>query len=465
MSGRRRTVRVRSTAARSIVGSSRVLLCLLAVAAAALGGCSIYRPKPLPWQPSLAAAPTVTVPARDLGGVPGLRPEPIDPAKGLTETNIAALAVLGNPRLRAVRRQEGVARAQLFAAGLLPDPVLSGGITKSPFFTGYGAALTEAVRTLITHGASKAAAKANAQRVHLDVVWQEWQVAARARELYVEARTLRHLRVALGTRRRDLGRLYRRDLAALARHEMTAPQAATDLAAWNAAEGDWRALELRENANRHALDGLLGLEPSVRLRLRRITREPVIDDAQYRSALARLPRRRPDLLALRAGYRSQEQRLREAILGQFPLLGVGVDKTRSAEEGIQSIGFNVSLTLPIFNRNRGPIAIARASRAYLYRDYRARLDESVIQADEVWTATQIMRRRLAALAVQRAALAHTVVLARRSVSDRTERFADYVRLESAAIGVDVQAIELRGSLRQAEVVLATILAVPIAAHP
>ncbi len=465
MNGRRRIAANREPAARTIVGLARVPICLLAVAAGLLGGCSIYRPKPLPWQPSLASAPTVTVPARDLGGVPGLRPESIDPAKGLTETNVAALAVLGNPRLRAARRQEGVARAQLFAAGLLPDPVLSGGITKSPFFTGYTAALTEAVRALILHGASKAAAKAHAQHVHLDVVWQEWQVAARARELYVQARTLRHLRAALGTRRRDLGRLYRRDLAALARHEITAPQAAGDLAAWNAAETDWRALELRRNANRHALDGLLGLEPSVHLVLRRSAREPVIDSAQYRSALAQLPRRRPDLLALRAGYRSQEQRLREAILGQFPLLGVGVDKTRSAEEGIQSVGFNVSLTLPLFNRNRGPIAIARASRAYLYRDYRARLDESVVQADEVWTATRIMRARLAALAAQRAQLARAVALARRGLANGTERYADYVRLESAAIGVDVPTIELRGALRRAEVVLATILAIPIAAHP
>ena len=460
MSGRRRTVRVRSTAARSIVGSSRVLLCLLAVAAAALGGCSIYRPKPLPWQPSLAAAPTVTVPARDLGGVPGLRPEPIDPAKGLTETNVAALAVLGNPRLRAVRRQEGVARAQLFAAGLLPDPVLSGGITKSPFFTGYGAALTEAVRTLITHGASKAAAKANAQRVHLDVVWQEWQVAARARELYVEARTLRHLRAALGTRRRDLGRLYRRDLAALARHEMTAPQAATDLAAWNAAEGDWRALELRENANRHALDGLLGLEPSVRLRLRRITRAPVIDDAQYRSALAQLPRRRPDLLALRAGYRSQEQRLREAILGQFPLLGVGVDKTRSAEEGIQSIGFNVSLTLPIFNRNRGPIAIGRASRAYLHQAYQARLDETVSQVDEIRGAAAIMRRELAHLESRRTARREAAAAARRDLHRGTFSLSDYARVQSGVLSIEAQVIELGASLEQTQAALATLLALP-----
>ncbi len=455
-----RTRRVSATDERIGLRPSRILLCVLAAGATALGGCSIYRPKPLPWQPNLAPAPTVIVPARDLG-IPGLRPEPIDPSKGLTETNVATLAVLGNPRLRAVRRRDGVARAQLFAAGLLPDPVLSGGIAKSPFFTGYDAALTEALRALVTRGAAKAAAKAQTQRVHLDVVWQEWQVEARARELYVEARTLRRLRVAVGRRRRDLEQLYRRDETALAQHEVTATEVSVDLAAWSAAEADWRALELRANTNRHALDELLGLEPSVHLRLRRPTREPTIDAAEYRSAVAQLPHRRPDLLALRAGYRSQEQRLREAILGQFPLLAVGVERTRSAEEGIQSSGFNVSLTLPIFNRNRGPIAVARASRAYLYRSYRARLDESVVQADEVWRATLIMRRQLVTLAARRAAMAHAAAMARRSLSAGTLRYADYARLESAATGVDVQFLELRGSLRQAEVVLATLLAWPI----
>ena len=458
-----RIVRTRRLDARSVGRPSKLLIGVVATAVATLGGCAIYRPKPLPSQSNLSPAPTVIVAARDLG-VPGLRAEPIDPAKGLTETNVATLAVLGNPMLRALRRREGVARAQAFAAGLLPDPTLVGGVSKSPFFTGYSAALTESVRALITRRASRAAARARAQRVHLDVAWQEWQVAARARQLYVEARMLRRLRAVLDTRRRVLDRLCRHDAAALAQHEVSAARVSRDLADWNAAEADWRALELRENVNRHALDGLLGLEPSVHLHLRRVARDPAIDASQYRSALARLSRRRPDLLALRAGYRSQEQRLRAAILGQFPLLGVGVAKTRSAEEGIQSIGFNVSLTLPIFNRNRGPIAIARASRAYLYRRYQARLDESIVQADQVWTATRIMRRRLTALAARRAAMAHVAAIAKRGLSNHTESLADYARLESAASGVEAQFIEWRGSLRQAEIVLETILAWPIGSH-
>jgi hypothetical protein len=56
------------------------------------------------------------VPASDLE-VPGLKPESFDPAKGLTETNVVTLAVVDNPRMRAVRQQAGVAQAQLLEAG------------------------------------------------------------------------------------------------------------------------------------------------------------------------------------------------------------------------------------------------------------------------------------------------------------------------------------------------------------
>jgi outer membrane protein, heavy metal efflux system len=37
--------------------------------------------------------------------------------------DIATIAVLHNPDLKAVRATVGVAQAQAFAAGLLPDPV------------------------------------------------------------------------------------------------------------------------------------------------------------------------------------------------------------------------------------------------------------------------------------------------------------------------------------------------------
>ncbi len=443
---------VRSTGAWVVAGGAMVL-----------AGCALYRPKPLPSSPDLAPAPAIIVPASDLG-LPGLRAEPFDPAKGLSETNVVTLAVLANPQLVAARRGAGVADAQSFAAGLLPDPQLSGGISKSALFTGYSAALTQDLAALVTHAAAKRAAKAHARQVRLDILWQEWQVAARARELYIEATALAQLRVLLDARRESLAKLYHHDADALARHDLSVRQVSGDLSAWDSAEADWRVFELRQTQNRHALDALLGLAPTVRLRLNGGVGEADIDAARYRAALAQLPRRRPDLLALRAGYRSAEERLREEILAQFPVLGVGVVKARSAEEGVQSTGFDVSLTLPIFNRNRGRIAVARASRAYLYQSYQARLDESASQADALWSALRIMQRQAAALDARRAGMARAVAAAARGLADGAETLTDYTRLDSDALAVEIEFIELRESVQRARAALSTLLALPLRAE-
>lgn len=435
------------------------VLVIVAGCASLLSGCAIYHSKPLPTEPDLARTPTLTVPASDLG-VPRLKPEPLDPAKGLTETNVVTLAVVDNPQLKALRLQAGVARAQLLEAGLLPDPQISGGPSKSSFFTGYSVTLAEDIQGLIARGAVKGAARANLEQVNLDILWQEWQVAERARELYIDSQSLAALRAVLDRQRRLLGKLYQRDEASLKQHEGTVSDVAADFIAWNSAQTEWRAFELRDNQTRHALDELLGLTPDVQLRLRGAASGQLVTPAQYHSALAALAVRRPDLLALQAGYRSEEERLREAILAQFPLINAGVTKARSSEEGIQSIGFNVTLTLPLFNRNRGPIAVGRASRAYLHQAYQASLDETTNQADEVWKAVVIMRRQLKTLEARLSGLDRAAAAAKESLGRRTLTLADYARVDSNALTARAEEIQLRASLEQAQAVLAMLLAQP-----
>ena len=91
-----------------------------------------------------------------------------------------------------------------------------------------------------------------------------------------------------------------------------------------------------------------------------------------RQALADLPRRRPDLLALQAGYQSQEAKLRGAVRAQFPALNIGFNSARDTS-AIYTHGFSVGITLPLFDRNRGNIAIERATRQQLKDDYASRV--------------------------------------------------------------------------------------------
>ncbi|MGG2367967.1 hypothetical protein ACE4ZV_26860, partial [Salmonella enterica] len=55
-------------------------------------------------------------------------------------------------------------------------------------------------------------------------------------------------------------------------------------------------------ANRHKLNALLGIAPDVVLPLADAIDLPPFQPAEVRAMLATLPQRRPDLLALRAGY-------------------------------------------------------------------------------------------------------------------------------------------------------------------
>lgn len=58
-----------------------------------------------------------------------------------------------------------------------------------------------------------------------------------------------------------------------------------------------------------------------------------------------MPQRRPDLLALREGYQSQEARPYKAVLGQFPALSIGVNYAVGTEQ-THAVGWQATLTLP-----------------------------------------------------------------------------------------------------------------------
>jgi outer membrane protein TolC len=117
---------------------------------------------------------------------------------------------------------------------------------------------------------------------------------------------------------------------------------------------------------------LLGLAPQAPLSLRGEVYQAQPTSDQVALAFADLPRRRPDLLALQAGYRAQEAKLRGAIRAQFPALSLGFNRARDTSN-ITTNGFSLGITLPLFDRNRGNIAIETATRQQLHDDYAARL--------------------------------------------------------------------------------------------
>ena len=109
--------------------------------------------------------------------------------------DVATIAVAHNPALRALRLRVGVAEAQAFQAGLLPNPQFSfdhGFLVDGPGLTNSMLiGLAQDILPLLTLSARKAEAAGTQASVELDLLWQEWQVVSQVRTLFVRATALR----------------------------------------------------------------------------------------------------------------------------------------------------------------------------------------------------------------------------------------------------------------------------------
>jgi len=427
-----------------------------------LAGCTAYHPQPLPAAPDLSRTPALTIPAKQFL-LPGLSPHPVS-SRGLDATTAVLLAVCNDPDLKAARLQAGVARAQVLQAGLLPNPQFGAGFAQSARNYGGALSLSEDLQAWLTRGTQKAIASANQQQVHLNILWQEWQVAAQASQLFIQARSSKQLQAVLRAQERLLADRALADEKAMQQGNQTATVVSSDLRQLSTVQQKLHQLALNAMQTNHQLHALLGLEPGVRLHLVGSAAQPVISAAQFHAAIADLPQRRADLLALQAGYRSQEEALRRAILMQFPALSAGVDLERDPVEGVNDFGPQVSLELPIFNHNQGEIAIQKATRAVMRQTYQARLDAAVSQAHEVWRESLVLAAQLQDVENQLPALKQRAGAARRSMEQNNLDAAAYTAMEMDYLAQKEQAIQLRASLESSRYALRILLGLPLAAR-
>ncbi|HUY82603.1 MAG TPA: TolC family protein [Acidobacteriaceae bacterium] len=427
-----------------------------------LAGCATYHPLPLPAAPDLTNAPELTVPARDFM-LPGLKPHIVS-SRGLDETTIVMLAVFNDPDLKAARLQSGVASAQVLQAGLLPNPQFSAGYASSARNYGGVLSLSQDIQSLITRGTARAAASATQKQVNLNILWQEWQVAGQASQLFIQCRSDQQLLGVLQANERLLARHYQTDLKAMQRGDETATTVSADLTLLSNVQSSVRQLQSSINLTRHQLNQLLGLQPGVWLHLIGPAQMHTTTPAQFHAAVAALPHRRADLLALQAGYHSQEENLRRTILMQFPALSAGVDLGRDPVEGVNSFGPQVNLTLPIFNHNQGQVAIQRATRTVLRQTYQARLDSAVNQADQVWRANHILAAQLSDIDAELPILRQQAAAAKQSLQQNNLDAGAYVTMQSNYLSRQAEAIRLRASLDSASSAMRILLGLPFGAQ-
>ena len=380
-----------------IVGKVRPL-CLFLALSAMLAGCASYRPLPLDATPALLDSPAPAVLSQAASAVerPWLAPVAVDLSQPLTPAALSAIAVVANPDLEAQRARLGVKNAQVFAAGLLPDPTFSVGVNKvvsgpDPLLD-LSSALGFDLNALRTRAATRKFAVAGARQVRLDLAWAEWQTAGQARIQAARIEALMEV-VKLAQASQEVARsLLDRTTRAAGRGDIAGDRLQAVRLSLAAATEQVRTSETDLAAAEGELRKQLGLPPGYELRLADVPLPPPPPPIEALFALARA--NRTDLAALRAGYEAQEAGVRKAILDQFPNLTVGINTARDSA-GNLLLGPSVDLTLPLWNRNRGQIAVERATRAALKAEYEARLFQTRAEIAAAEAGLEVAYRRRA----------------------------------------------------------------------
>ncbi|HWU77708.1 MAG TPA: TolC family protein [Rhodanobacter sp.] len=433
---------------------------LLSCATLILTGCATYASLPLGNGHGASSVTQLSVPASAMP-LPTLSTHRFDPSDGLDVTEVAMLAVANSPELKLKRDALGLARAQAFAAGLLPDPQLAlstdfprhrtAGLT-----TAYSLGLSEDIGALLTRSSRKAAAHNQAREVNLDLLWAEWQTVAQARLLFDQVQNLHAQHNRLEQEQVALDALGGYIRAALKAGNLTYDNASAGLGA----EADVHK-RLADNAiAQHQAEGdlhlLLGLAPDAPLQLVGAPYRATPTAAELQAALDDLPRRRPDLLALRAGYESQQAKLRGAILAQFPALNIGFNTARDTS-AVRTNGFSIGINLPLFDRNRGNIAIERATRLQLHDDYAARVLATRGDIQRIHNDLATLDRQIAQLHAHAHELDQSRSAAERAWHAGTLDWPTWLAIRSNALSADLDLLATRQEHARQSIALQALL--------
>lgn len=410
-----------------------------------LAGCETYQPVVLPESPDFAVSTANA------------------PAKPQSLVEVATLAVQRNPELAASRAKFDIAQAQAFAAGLLPDPQLNtsaGFPTQSGYPTAYLLGLSEDLQALLTRPTREAAARATADQAKLNLLWDEWQTIEKAASLAVQKSFNERKQTLLENSGSVLWTQADRSDRALAAGNSTLDAAGSDLAAALEVESQ-RATAAREALSSDInLKQLLNLDPAAALQIADLPDPPEITRENVTSALQNVVQARPDLLALQAGYHSQEEAVRLSILQQFPAITFGFDRADDTS-GVHTVGLSVTANLPIFGNTQAAIHVQQATRAQLRAEYQARLDATTTDAWRIWQETQLLRPQIVLLEERLPSFRHMAEVSAQAHANGNLAPATYVLMQTSLQARESELLDLKAALWSDTIALDTLLGTPI----
>lgn len=378
--------------------------------------------------------------------------------------DVAVLAVENNPDLLAARKQRGVARAQVLEAGLLPNPSISASYmfllnpdaAAAVIFDAVAASVTQDIQKTITMKGRLRAAQAAALQVDASVLWEEWQLIGKVRLAVFDIVQGEKLKKVVQAYHDTIRDRFERGRRALGQGNVTLATVAPDLAAVSDTRKALFDIERDLDTHRHDLNALLGLAPEVVVPLKTQLQVLQVDPKVVMRALSDLADRRPDLIALQLGYRSQDEKFRSAIVGQFPALTFGPSYSRDTSD-VRSVGPQLTMDLPIFDRNQGNIAIEKTTREQLRAEFQARLSAA---HSEVLASLATQRLLARQLDEERAELPVLKGFAEQAESAMNAGNIDeraFVDLVSANYSKQQAVLTLEQQLLEQEVAIATLI--------
>ncbi|MFL9889365.1 TolC family protein [Paraburkholderia sp. RL17-383-BIF-A] len=375
-------------------------------------------------------------------------------------------ALQRSPDIRRAELELDVATAKEYADGLLPDPTLTFSTDRpgaAGFVPAFMAGLSYEVSALVDRPAKKRAAAKASEKQQLALEWVKWQVANRAYSLYVTNATLQRLEGEVGQlvayQRDGTERLQK----ALARSEVTRDAALLAEVQYSDNVQQLGTLRQEHLKAEQELARLLDLPPGTHAALAAPPEPSEVPQDLIVLALSNLGQHRPDLLALRAGYDEQDERYRAALLAQFPRLDVGVTRGRDTS-AIYTSGLAVSVTLPLFNGNRGNIAVEKATRESLYQEYGQRLDDAYTAVDGISSELTLLTERLHNSQSTEAALDASLKQLRAAYATRDVTFPVLADAEVRLLNQRVATAKLANSVLQQQVELCTLIGVSAIDH-
>ena len=145
-----------------------------------------------------------------------------------------------------------------------------------------------------------------------------------------------------------------------------------------------------------------------------------------------------------------------SILAQFPVLNVGLTRARDTS-GLYTQGVGMTLSLPVFNGNRGNIAIEQATRQKLHDEYQLRLNSTTNEITRILQDQQLLEAQLYNTKQGEAAMGVASDNAQHAFALGNIDSLIYTSLRNARLAKQAEAILIKQTILEQRVALLTLL--------